>query len=138
MPFGILPRMNPAHRIDWKVLLFALLGCYVLPWMVFGILASATYPPDDGLPIYITGWRKVLLGAEFALHYIGMPLAAGYFTARFSTNRPQLHVLLVALLGFGASLLVHRTAWGTHAIILVVSLAVAALGAFVRLRKPVR
>jgi len=130
--------MNPAHRIDWKLLCFTVLGCYVLPWAVFGVLAYATYPPNDGEPVYITGWRKVLLSAEFVLHYVGMPLAAGYFTARFSANRPQLHVLLVVLLGFGASLLVHSTAWSTHAFILVLSLSVAALGAFISLRKPAR
>lgn len=125
--------MKALAELDWKVLLFACLGCYVLPWLVVGILVSASRPYDG---VDITGWRLALLGLQaFVVPVIAMPLAAGYFTARFCANRPHLHVLLVVSLGTVALLAVHRGPMVAHAIMFVASLAIAALGAFIVLRK---
>ena len=118
--------------LDWKLLFFALLGCYLLPWLFLGTLLSAVLPADGST---IAGWRLVLFNIFLALYFLAMPLAAGYFTARFSKNRPQLHVLLVVSLGTVAVMLVSQNSLLAQAAMFIASLAVASLGAFVVLRK---
>ncbi|XAH23173.1 hypothetical protein AAFF27_24850 [Xylophilus sp. GW821-FHT01B05] len=126
--------MNPLARLDWKVVFFAVLGCYVLPWLVLGTLVLAVVP-SEGDAGAIIGWTGVYLGMTALIYVIAMPLAGGYFTARFCKNRPQLHVLLVVVLG----VLVRGPTTGApliaYAIAFAVSLVVAALGAFVALRR---
>lgn len=121
--------------LDWKLLFFAFLGCYVLPWLVFGTLASAVFPAEGSA---ISGWRLVLFNFFLAAYFVAIPLAAGYFIARFSKSRPQLHVLLVVVLGAAAVTLVTENSLLVQAAMFVASLAFASLGAFVVLRKSPR
>ena len=80
-------------RIDWRVLLFALFGCYFLPWLAWGVVLSNFVGWDEqDHGSVIGGW--VWLG-----YFLLMPVLSGYFTARFARNRPQLHVAVVAVLG---------------------------------------
>ncbi|RJP64419.1 MAG: hypothetical protein C4535_17415 [Comamonadaceae bacterium] len=124
--------MNHLRELDWKLLFFAFLGCYLIPWLVVGTLVSAIIPADGTA---ISGWKQVVLNSYLAVYFVAMPLAAGYFTARFSKNRPQLHVLLVVLLGTVAVMFVTSNSLSVQAVLFAASLAVASLGAFVVLRK---
>ena len=122
--------MSLLRNLDWRVLFFAFLACYVLPWPLFGAVFYSDIA-DEGA---ISGLREVVLEVYFYLHFLAMPLAAGYFTARYAKNRPQLHVLLVVLLGTCASMLARPDSLAVQAVVGLVSLLMASLGAFVVLR----
>jgi hypothetical protein len=113
-----------AH-LDIKVLLAAAVGCYGLVALVLGTLLAAMFSTDGSANASPT-WVVGLMG----LATISIPpLVAGYFTARYASNRPQLHVLLVALLGGVLILLMGGSIW-----VGLVSFPLAALGAFLQLR----
>ena len=122
--------MNHLRGIDWKLLLFAWLACYAVPWLASSVLLSALITQDG----VVSGWRLVAFNSYLVLHFLCMPLAAGYFTARYAKNRPQLHVLLVVVLGFVALCSVSSSPFLAQAIAAVASLAMASLGAFVHVR----
>jgi len=124
--------VNQLRELDWKLLFFGFVGCYLIPWFVFGAFASIALPSDGTA---IAGWRLLLLNSYFFVYFVAMPIAAGYFTARFAKNRPQLHVLLVVLLGTVAILLTSHSSLGLQAAMFLLSLVVASLGAFLVLRK---
>ena len=121
--------MSPLRQLDWRVVFFALVACYGLPWLLSG---AVVYVAEDKGGFE---WRESVLDAYVYLYFLAMPLAAGYFTARYSKNRPQLHVLLVVLLGAAASMLVRPDSLGFLAIAGAVALLMASLGAFVALRR---
>lgn len=112
-------------HLDIKVLLSAAVGCYGLVGLVLGTLLAATFS-TDGIENSPSTWVVGLMAiATFSFP----PLTAGHFTARYAFNRPQLHVLLVALLGGVLVLLIGGAIW-----IALVSLPLAALGASMQLR----
>lgn len=112
-------------HIDIKVLLAAAVGCYGLIPLVLGTLLAAMFAADSSANSSLT-WLIGLMGvATISVP----PLVAGYFTARYASNRPQLHVLLAALLGGALALLMGASIW-----VALVSLPLAALGAFLQLR----
>jgi ABC-type tungstate transport system substrate-binding protein len=122
--------MSPWRHIDWKLLLFAFLACYAVPWVVASLLLSALIPSEG----VIVGWRLVAFNSYLVLYFLCMPFGAGYFTAKFAKNRPQLHVLLVVALGvFGLSF-VRSSSLEAQVAAAAVSLAMAALGAFILIR----
>lgn len=114
--------------LDWKILLFASLGCYAMPLLVFGTLISAalSQSPD--------GWGQPATVILLLIFFLLSPLAAGYFTARYARSRPQLHVLLVWAIGFAAFVVTSSGSLGIQTAVGVVSFAFSSLGAFVRLR----
>jgi len=117
------------RHFDWKVVLFALIGCYLLPALVFGSMAASASSES-----VLTGWA-MLPNVMYALAvYIGAPIAGGYFTARFAANRPKLHVLVVATLGVLLAFLSYRGSLLTMLAYAFASTLLAALGAFLRLR----
>jgi len=121
---------NVFRQFDWKIVVFALLGCYLVPALVFGsIAASASSESVQG------DWATELNVFYGLAIYIGSPIAGGYFTARFASNRPKLHVLAVAIAGISLACLSYRGSWLTVAAYVTASLLLAALGAFVYLRR---
>ena len=120
---------NVSRQFDWKVVLFAVVGCYLVPALVFGsIAASASSESVQG------NWATELNVLYALAVYIGAPIAGGYFTARFAANRPKLHVLAVATAGILLACLSYRGSWLTVVAYTTASLLLAALGAFVHLR----
>ena len=116
------------HDLDGRVLLFAALGCYALPLLVFGTLISAalSQSPDS--------WGQPTAVILLIIFFLPSPLIAGYFTARYARNRPQLHVLLVWAIGFAAFVVTSAGSLGIQAAVGVASFASISLGAFAQLR----
>lgn len=113
-----------AH-LDIKVLLAAAIGCYGLLALALGTLLAAMFS-SDGSASPSAAWAVGVMGiATFSVP----PLVAGYFTARYASNRPQLHVLLVAMLGGVLLFLMGGSIW-----VALPSLPLAALGGFIQLR----
>lgn len=115
--------------LDWKVVFFALLACYVLPGILVGTLLATvlqeTMPQAVGNPI-----ASFLAFVSFLIP----PVAGGYFAARFARSLPRLHVLVVGALGAVLSLLAFRASPRAMTAYALTSLALAALGGFMRLR----
>lgn len=115
--------------LDWKVVFFALLGCYVLPGILVGTLLATvlqeTMPQAVGNPI-----------ASFLafVSFLVPPVAGGYFAARFARSLPRFHVLVVGVLGALLSLLAFRASPRAMAAYALTSLVLAALGGYLRLR----
>jgi hypothetical protein len=122
--------LNPLRNLDWRVLLFGFIACYALPWLLFGMVVSGVIRENEA----ITGWRLLVFNSYLVIYFVAMPLAAGYFTAKFAKNRPQLHVLLIVLLGTGTVMLARPDSLLVQAGVGVFSLLMASLGAFVVLR----
>jgi len=114
---------------DWKVVFFALIGCYLLPALFLGSLTATT--SLDSLP---HEGSVILLSVYGLAVYGGSPIAGGYFTARFASNRPKLHVLVVAVLGILLACLSYRGPLLAVLAYFLVALVLATLGAFLRLR----
>ena len=115
-------------QIDWKTVAFSLLGCYILPTLFFGTVILAALNDETSES------GQIVAGILVFSYFIVVPLSAGYFTARYAARLPQFHVAIVAIIGF---LIVWATTNSTFIMYLVhgtVSLAVTALGAFLRLR----
>jgi hypothetical protein len=121
--------LQSLRHFDWKVVLFALVACYLLPVLVVGSLTASVSPE----PV-MNERSATLLATYWLVAYLGTPIAGGYFTARFAKNRPQLHVLVVALLGFFLACASYRGPLLFVVAYALVALGLAALGAFLRLR----
>jgi hypothetical protein len=62
------------------------------------------------------------------------PVAAGYVAARFARQLPRLQVMAVGVLGWVLSLVVFRTSPRAMFAYIIASIALAALGGFIRLQ----
>jgi hypothetical protein len=125
--------MSSVKTLDWKVIGLAILGCYVLPLLLLGLVGGVFTQSDSETPV--KGWPAVWLALLWATYFLGLPVVAGYVTARYARNRPELHVLLVALVGV---VLVFSMSRGSPLMRLgfsVAFLAMAALGAVLFLRR---
>src|SRR5262245_28659134 len=89
--------MNNAG-VDWKVLFYAFAACYLVPLWFAGFLVSTTVTHGVQIGESIGGWRAFALGLYWLSDQVILPAVAGYFTARYAQNRPQLHVLVVGLI----------------------------------------
>jgi hypothetical protein len=117
------------RHIDWKLLLLGFLGCYVLPSILVGTLFMAA----SNLPGAYAKWIGL---AVIVCALLGPPLAAGYCAARFAKSLPQLHTLLLGLLGLSAVWVTTRAnPILTFALVAIVSLGCNSLGAFVWMRR---
>src|SRR5664280_1834103 len=124
---NVRPHMHGYLRnIDGKVLLFASLACYVLPALLFGTLVLVAL--GDGTSELGQKVAMVLLPCWLLLS----PLAAGYFTARFSARLPQLHVALVGLVGVAICLAKVSGSLAVQAGFAASAFAACALGGFIR------
>ena len=122
--------MSPyLKHIDWKVVLLTLLACYGVPAALVGA-ASAL------------GWQHAMpsqagqaMASFFAfLALLVPPVAAGYVAARFARQLPRLQVMAVGVLGGVLSLVVFRTSPRAMLAYIIASIALAALGGFIRLQ----
>ena len=119
---------NYLQHFDWKVVLYALIGCYAIPALVLGtLLLSTLSEPWPG--------SQLLAGFLVAIYFLVPPLAGGYFTARYAHSLLQLHVLLVAALGFAVAVIFSRASVGMFAVYGLFVLACSTLGAFVWFRR---
>lgn len=105
-------------KLNIKLLLGVTVGCYMLLGTVLGSILFALIPPE--------GTDATSIHVAMMLSILAVPfLLAGYFTARYAHNRPQLHVLLVALLGSAVVFLI-----GNSAAQAAIPLPLVVLGAF--------
>jgi hypothetical protein len=110
--------------IDLKVVLFALLGCFAVPWLVLGTISLAL---SDATAVWASG-------ATMVIFFLSPPLLAGYFTAKYAKVLPQFHVVLVGLLGLVASMMLIRASWEMYLGLAVLFGVLLTLGAFMSLR----
>jgi hypothetical protein len=116
------------RRIDWKVVGVALGVCYFVPGLVIaGLLASGI---EEILAPYIGQAITTLLAY---LIFLVLPIAGGYFAARFSRTNRWSHVLVVGILGAVLSLLVFRATPRAMVVYVVASVALAAFGGLILL-----
>ena len=116
-------------HIDWKVVVLTLLACYGAPAILLGI--SFALGLQDSMPSHV-GQAMSSFMAFFAL--LVPPVAGGYVAARFARRLPRLQVLAVGVLGGVLSLVVFRTSPRAMVAYIIASIALAALGGFIRLR----
>lgn len=126
--------MKHLSDIDWKLLLFVFIACYVIPWLFLGTMVGLLVTVGTE----VMNWRSIVAGALVGACLLAAPTAAGYLTARFARNRPRLHVVLVVLVAIVGGLLFTRNSPSIHLILAGVSLTMASLGAFIVLRGPQR
>src|SRR5262245_46157059 len=102
--------MTAARGLDWKVVFFAVIACYLVPWLLIGVVSSLILGPiSDGVSVPVQGFDRWWLGLTTLVSFIGYPFFAGFFTAKFASNRPQLHVLIVTLVGIALfAFITHR------------------------------
>jgi hypothetical protein len=118
--------------IDWKILVFALFGCYFLPWVVAGLVVSTIFEHGEGQ------LNHAPIGWVFIVSTVVCPILAGYFTAKLANNRPLLHVVLIAILGPLLQTLFSSRSVGVYAAYMVMTALCCAFGAFVALRSGAR
>jgi hypothetical protein len=115
-------------RIDWRVIAVALAICYLVPGVVAaGLLAIGL---EEILAPYIGQAITTFLAY---LIFLVLPVAGGYFAARFSRTSQWSHVLVVGILGALLPLLVFRAPPRAMVIYVVVSVALAAFGGYIKL-----
>jgi hypothetical protein len=115
--------------LDWKVVFFALLACYVLPGILVGTLLATAL--QEVMP-QSTGHA---IGSFLAfVSFLVPPIAGGYVAARFARSLPLLHVLVVGVLGALLSLLAFRASPRAMVAYALTSLVLAALGGYMRLK----
>lgn len=128
--------MSSNASFDWRVVFFASLTCYVIPWFVISMISAVLRPPaPEGVAVPVEGLYLWWTGFSVVLFVVGLPLAAGYFTAVYANNRPQMHVLVVAVVGYALFAFAHPNSLATRAVQAAIWLSLAALGAFFVLRR---
>ena len=120
------------RNLDWKILLFAVFGCYVVPFVVLGTLISTALTATSG------EWGQPTTAVLLILLVLIPPLTVGYFTARYARSRPQLHVFLVWVIGFAVLVVMSSNSLGIQAVVGVTSFVLTSLGAFIWLRRSER
>jgi MFS family permease len=117
---------GPPNSLDWKLVLFALAVCYVVPGIVLaGVLAiiKDTLSPDT--------W-KLVTGVLAMVGFLVPPVSGGYLAARYARDRPWRHVVVVGVLGALLSLLAFRASPRAMLFYALASLALAAFGGYIR------
>ncbi len=114
--------------LDWKVILFALVACYVVPGiLIAGVLAVI----KDNLAPDV--W-KLTTGLLSLVGFLVPPVSGGYLAARFAKALAWRHVIVVGVLGALLSLLAFRATPRAMLLYALASVALAAFGGFIRLQ----
>jgi MFS family permease len=116
-------------HIDWKVVVLTLLTCYVVPTVLVSTLLA--FSLQDSMAAH-AGQAMASFSAFLAL--LVPPVAGGYVAARFARRLPRLQVMAVGVLGAVLSLVAFRLSPRAMVVYAVASIALAALGGFIRLR----
>ncbi|MBX3619852.1 MAG: hypothetical protein KF891_07690 [Rhizobacter sp.] len=119
---------GPSNTLDWKLVLLALVACYLVPGVVIaGVLAS--------LRGALAGDAWTLVTAVLAMAgFLVPPVSGGYLAARFARAAPWRHVVVVGVLGALLSLLAFRTSPRAMLLYALASVALAAFGGYIRLQ----
>ena len=125
--------MAEVKSLDWKVVGLAVVGCYVIPVALLGIVGGVFTQSDVETPI--KGWPAQWIGVIWATYFLVLPFVAGYFTAKYASHRPKFHVFLVALVGVVLIFVLSRGAPVLRVAFGVAFLAMAAVGASLQLRR---
>lgn len=114
--------------LDWKLVLFALVVCYLLPGIVLaGVLAAINGTLSRDLWTLVTAVLSIV-------GFLVPPVSGGYVAARFARSRPWRHVVVVGVLGALMSLLAFRTSPRGMLLYALASVALAAFGGYIRLQ----
>jgi hypothetical protein len=119
---------DASTSLDWKVILFALVACYLVPGIVLaGVLAviKDTLSAD--------AW-KLTTGVLAMVGFLVPPVSGGYLAARFAKTLPWRHVIVVGVLGALLSLLAFRTSPRAMLFYALGSVALAVFGGYIRLQ----
>ena len=117
------------RHLDWKVIFFALVACYFLPVLLIGTMTANL--AGEGR----SDFSQIAAGLSVFLHAFLPPIAAGYFTAKYAARLPLIHVAIVALIGIFVFWLSSSGSLLLYVLYAAVSITVAALGAFLWLRR---
>jgi hypothetical protein len=114
--------------LDWKVVFFALVACYVVPGILLaGVLAMI----EDTLTR--DAW-KLTTGVLSMVGFLVPPVSGGYLAARFARHQPWRHVVIVGVVGALLSLLAFRATPRAMVLYALASLALAVFGGYIRLQ----
>lgn len=118
---------DTAKPLDWKVVFFALVACYLVPGIVLAALVALVQRT-------LTADALTLMTALLAIaSFLVPPVTGGYVAARYARLNVWRHVLVVGVLGAVLSLLAFRAATPRAMVLYVVaSIALAAFGGFIR------
>ena len=118
----------PQKPLDWKVIAFALVACYVVPGIVLGGVMAVI---EDRLSH--DAW-KLTTGVISMVGFLVPPVSGGYVAARFAKALAWRQVIVVGVLGALLSLLAFRTTPRAMLLYALASVALAAFGGFIRLQ----
>lgn len=118
----------PQKPLDWKVIAFALVACYVVPGIVLGGVMAVI---EDRLSH--DAW-KLTTGVISMVGFLVPPVSGGYLAARFAKALAWRHVIVVGVLGALLSLLAFRATPRAMLFYALASVALAAFGGFIRLQ----
>lgn len=116
------------RHIDWPLVTFAILGCYLLPLLLAGTVVSALLNPERPYD----GQSVVLL--LMLLSIVVPPILAGGFSIRFAKELPRFHVGVIGLLGSTISVAMSSNSLGNALLLAGAVLALTCLGEFIQLR----
>lgn len=116
------------RSLDWKVVFFALVACYLMPGIVLGGVLAVI---QDMLSA--DAW-KLTTGVLAMVGFLVPPVSGGYLAARFAKTRPWRHVVVVGVLGALLSLLAFRTSPRAMLFYALGSVALAVFGGYIRLQ----
>ena len=119
---------DPQKPLDWKVIAFALVACYVVPGIVLGGVMAVI---EDRLSH--DAW-KLTTGVISMVGFLVPPVSGGYLAARFAKALAWRHVIVVGVLGALLSLLAFRATPRAMLFYALASVALAAFGGFIRLQ----
>jgi len=122
--------MSAFRNLDWKIIVIGLLPSYVGPTLLLPIL-RAVIVNSDGLA---SNRHVLLVHILLSAYCLVVPLATGYYIAKFAENRPRLHVLLVVIFSFPAVALLPETDLVLRFTIGALWLAFSSTGSFLQLR----
>jgi hypothetical protein len=124
-----MPASSLRH-LDWKVLVVALVGCYLIPAILIGTVLAAAL--RDVVPPHV---QDGLTGILAIIAFLFPPVTGGYVAARFAPRLPWLHVAVVGVLGAVMSLLSFRATPRAMVAYALASLALAVFGGYLRLQR---
>lgn len=114
------------RHIDWPLVLFALLGGYLLPWWLIGSIASWFFDDSGAATPGASTWLLLVV--------VLPPILSGWFTVRFARELPRFQVGVVGVVGAACSVVVGNNPFGMALLLAAAVFALVCLGAFVRLR----
>lgn len=114
--------------LDWKLVLLALVACYLVPGIVLAALVAVA---NHSLTADALTLATALLSI---VSFLVPPVAGGYLAARYARSAAWRHVVVVGVMGALLSLLAFRASPRAMLLYVLASIALAAFGGYVRLQ----